>query len=153
MISTNKNRSAKDTKAMILTDLCNLIDLKKETITGQIPHGVVAGVVASHKTVCPWITRDVINNELRRQNKMGIFNSPLPSDQVTTSVTDLVIAATDSFFEENCVRTKGGRPAGTSDLKKRHGELAVTASKNEIATMFQSEKKSKERKNYFVVNY
>ena len=73
MSEVNQDDTAKNLKAKILSDICNQIDLKKQTIDARIPRGYITGLVASHAAVCPWLNRDVINNELRRRKKKGIF--------------------------------------------------------------------------------
>ena len=102
----NQAKIAKVTKHKILDDLCNQIDLKKQTITGRIPYNYVARLVASHSTVCPWLTRDCINNEMRRRKKKGIFHSTLGSATVdTTSVHTVTPPSTPSI---PVLRIKGG---------------------------------------------
>ena len=65
----NQNRTAKQTRAIIIADLCNQIDLQKQHIQQRTPKGLITGLVNSHKTVCPWITCDAINYELRRRKQ------------------------------------------------------------------------------------
>lgn len=68
----------------------------------------VAGLVRSHVTVCPCLSRDVLNNTMRRRIEGG--NSLMIStyaNQITTSVTDLVMDSDD--------RKKGGRITGTTE--------------------------------------
>ena len=86
----NQSRIAKETKHKILDDLCNQIDLKRQTMTGRIPYNYVARLVASHSTICPWLTRDCINNIMRQRKKTGIFSSALGSAIPDTTSVNVV---------------------------------------------------------------
>ena len=133
MSSENQIEIAKATKKNIVNDLCNTIDLQRQTNKGRVPMGFVAGLIKSHLSVCPWLTRDTLNNELRRRKRLGShLISSTNASLVTTSVTDIVVAAP---------RTKGGRPSGTTDVKKKNSEMAIIAAKNEICLQFDKDKK------------
>ena len=64
MSSENQIEIAKATKQSIVNDLCNTIDLQRQTNKGRVPRSFVAGLLRSHMTICPWLTRDALNNEL-----------------------------------------------------------------------------------------
>ena len=137
----NQYRTAKQTRAIIIADLCNQIDLQKQHIQQRTPKGLITGLVNSHKTVCPWITRDAINYELRRRKKNGIFYL-LPSESpITTGVTGITPNDEDIQAQTTIQRAKGGRPDGTTDEKARHDLLAKTEAKNEITATFDNEKR------------
>ena len=133
MLYENQNEIAKATRKNIVNDLCNTIDLQKQTNKGRVPMGYVAGLIKSHLSVCPWLSRDALNNELRRRKRLGC-NLIMSRDAnlVTTSVTDIAVTAP---------RIKGGRPSGTTDVNRKNSEMAIIAAKNEICLQFDEDKK------------
>ena len=111
MPSKSQIEIAKATKQNIVNDLCNTIDLQRQTNEGRVPLSFVAGLMKSHVYVFPWLTRDKINNGLRRYKRLGSqLISSTDASLGTTSVTDTAVATP-------C--TKGGRPTGTTDVKKK----------------------------------
>ena len=138
MLLINQNKVAKATKKCILDNLCNRIDLKKED-NGRIPFGLVARLVESHKNVCPWLTRDAINNELRRRKRVGICSQSTANSTTTSveNVADAEVAVADSDSDTDLQRrVSGGRPVGTTDKQMKKREDALIASKNEIAIVY-----------------
>ena len=136
MTSRNQIEIAKATKKSILHDMCNTIDQAKQNNAGRVPFGFVAGLVRSHAAVCPWLSRDALNNEMRRRGKRGsLLMISAHANQITTSVIDLAVAIGD--------QKKGGRPSGTTDERKKNDELAVIASKNEICLQYDEDRKKK----------
>ena len=116
----NQNRTAKQTRAIIIADLCNQIDLQKQNIQTRVPKGLVTSLVNSHKAVCPWITHDAINYELRRRKQKGIFYLLSSECSITTGV--MGIAPTDEDIpptQTTIQRAKGGRPDGTTNKRAR----------------------------------
>ena len=95
MSTITQDETAKAFKKKILCDICDQIDLKKTPAT-RIPRGLISGIIASHVAVCIWLNRDVINNELRRRKKKGIFNLSAAAINVTTGVTDNALAILDA---------------------------------------------------------
>ena len=91
------------------------------------PMGFIVGLIRSHTIVCPWLTRDALNNELRRRkrNGIGLLVSTDAASHITTSVTGIAVAAPVDM-------KKGGRPEGTTDARKKNCEFVVTAAKNQI---------------------
>ena len=136
MNSINQNETAKQLKQAILQRLCNQIDLKKQHPNDRLPHCFLARLVASHEAVCPWLNRNVINNEIRRRKKKGIFYILTPAVDAATSATDDASAIGD----KSNIRTKGGRPVGNIDNKRKHDEYTALACKNEIIHTYQIKK-------------
>jgi len=125
MTSRNQIETAKATKKSILNNLCNTIDQAKQNNAGRVPFGFVAGLVQSHVAVCHWLSRNALNNEMRRRNKGGsLLLISAHDNQIATSAIDLTVAMDN--------QKKGGRPSGTTDESNKNNELAVIASKNEI---------------------
>jgi len=133
MSSRNQTEIAKETKKTILYNLCDTIDQAKHDNDGRVPFGFVAGLVRSHVAVCPWLSRDALNNEMRRRKKRSRLLVGTQANQITTSVRGLQVAMAD--------RKKGGRPFGTTDDRRKNNELAVVASKNEICLQYDDDKK------------
>ena len=133
MPSKSQIEIAKATKQNIVNDLCNTIDLQRQTHEGWAPIGFVAGLIKSHLSVWPWLTRNTLNNELRRCKTLGsqLFLST-DASLGKTSVTDTSVATP---------RTKGGRPAGTTNVKKKNSEMAIIAAKKEISLQYHTDKK------------
>ena len=121
MSSRNQTEIAKETKKTILYNLCDTIDQAKYDNNGRVPFGFVAGLVRSHGAVCPWLSRDALNNEMRRRKKRSRLLIRTRAIQITTSVRVLQVAMAD--------RKKGGRPLGTTDERRKNSELAVIASR------------------------
>ena len=142
MNSINQNETAKQLKQAILQRLCNQIDLKKQHPNDRLPHCFLARLVASHQAVCPWLNRNVINNEIRRRKKKGIFHILTPAVDAATSATE----DASVIGEESNIRTKGGRPVGSTANKRKHDEYALLASKNEIINTYQTKKKAAGKK-------
>lgn len=92
----------------------------------------VAELIKSRLSVCPWLTRNTLNNELRRRKRLG---SQLLLSTNTSHDTNSVI---DTAAAAPC--TKGGMPAGTTDVKKKNSEMAIIAAKNEIFLQYHSDK-------------
>ena len=83
--------------------------------------GSFAGLIKSHLSVCPWLTRNTLNNELRRRKRLGYHLIPSTDASLgTTSVTDTVVVAPHA---------KGGRPARTTDVEKKRNEIAIITAK------------------------
>ena len=115
MSPQNSTEIAKITKKAILIDLCDQIDLRKQENKGRVPMGYIAGLVRSHVNACPWLTRDALNNEMRRRKRSGIalLVSPDAASHDTTSVPDVAAVAPVE-------RKKGGRSGGTTNARKKN---------------------------------
>ena len=88
MSSENQIEIAKATKQNIVNDLCNTIDLQRQSNEGRVPMGFVVGLLKNHLNVCPWLTRDTLNNELRRRKRLDSnLIWTIDADLLTTSVT------------------------------------------------------------------
>ena len=138
MPSQNQNQIAKTTKQIILTGLCHQIDLQKQAGNGCVSMGFVAGLAASHRDVCPWVSRDTVNYELCKRKILGIYYECPDAILATTSVTDITQADFDAIIAN---RAKGGRHAGTTDKRNKSYELASLAAKNEITERYARNKR------------
>ena len=65
MTLRNQIEIAKVTQNSILYNMYNTIDQAKQNNAGQFPFGFVAGLVKRHVVVCPWLSCDALNNEMR----------------------------------------------------------------------------------------
>ena len=140
MASKKQNQIAKITKQNILNDLYNRIDLQIQKHTGRVPMGFVANLLRCHAAICPWHSRNKLNNEMRKRKRMGNLISSASISLVITGVTDNELAAPAKW-------EKGGRHVGATHKKKKNGELVVITAKNEISERYDADKK-KVGKNY-----
>ena len=141
------NKIARAAKASILNSRCNQIDIKKQennlSISDRIPMYFLASLVKSIQAVCPSIDRHAINNEYRRRrNKYIYFPDQVTNNQLATSASGTAVADVST----EVAKSKGGRPVGTTDAKKKQLLLAVLASKNEIALRYDYERKQAGKK-------
>ena len=142
MSPVNQNDIAQATRKNILKDLCDTINLRIQDNNGRLPMGYMKSMVSNMQVVCPWLTRDVLNNELRRRKRLGDDSiSCEPATLATTGVTD----EADAAVPQN-TRSKGGRPEGITDESKKNSEFAVIAAKNEISLTFTKDKKQAGKK-------
>ena len=108
--------------------------------TGYIQYGFVARQVRGVNRVYLDSTRHDVYNELRRQARKAVLSPDAAA----------VLAATDnrggSVVDKgaktgNGACNKGGRPVGTTDVKKKVSELSVIAAINDICLTLKVEKK------------
>ena len=111
MSSQNQTDIAKETKQSILCNLCDTIDQAKHDNEGRLPFGFVAGLVQSHVAVCPWVSRDALNNEMRRREKSSRLLKRTQPSQITTSVRGLQVAMADrkKADDHRAQLTSGGK--------------------------------------------
>ena len=107
---------------------------------GQVLIGFVDNLVRCHASICPLLSRDKLNYEMRKRKRMGNLISSASISLVITGVTDNELAAPVK-------REKGGRHVGATHKKKKNGELVVITAKNEISERYDADKK-KVGKNY-----
>ena len=140
MSKQNQADIVKATKQGILVALCNQIDQQtNNSVNGKLPYGYVASLVKGHAAVCPWLTRDSINNEMKRRKQKSKLLVLTTTNLMTTSVTDLAAVTPGD-------RKRGGRPDGATNLKKRMCEVATSSAKNEICVTFLNDKKKAGKK-------
>ena len=67
-----KGDDGKGRESSSLSTLLSSITTKIEVLRdGNKPYGTVARLVAHHQIFLPWLTRDHVNNHLRKLNKLG----------------------------------------------------------------------------------
>jgi len=98
----------------------------------HLSYGFVANLVIFHAAVCPWLSRDKLNNTMRKRKRMGNLFLSASTNLITTGVTENAVAAPVK-------RVKGGRPLGTTYITKKNCELAVIAAKNEISERYDTD--------------
>ena len=119
----NQNKIAEGTKVKILANLCNQIHLEKQRNNSCIPYGHVSSLVASHYTVCPWLTRNAINDYLRCRMQVSV-NLILSTSAAPEKTAVIDITVTNTEVTE---RIKEMRPTGSADKKKHRYQLAALA--------------------------
>ena len=107
--------------------------------------GFVAGLVASHKDVCPWVSRNTVNYELCTWKRLGIYYEYPGAVLAITSLADIARADFDTVIAN---RAKWGRPAGTTDKRKKSYELSSLAAKNEITEIYDRNKRKAGKKRF-----
>ncbi len=120
----------------ILDRLCTEISTAaKCSKNGKVPYGFVNKLLQQSKREEPWINRNAINFAYRKY-----------CDNTTTNVnkwnTEVSITTTTTAI----TKTLGGRPKGTTTVKKSHLREVLFAAKNEIATLYLEEKKKYKNK-------
>ena len=110
------NPIAKAAKDAVLAGLCNSIRFKRNeqssNTTGNIEYGYVARQISGVSRVCPYIIRNSVYIELRRQER--IFNQSRQAEIPTRTDNDHVSEAEDT--DGVAVHKKGGRPVGSTDV-------------------------------------
>ena len=61
-----EKKAIKAARKLILDSICKSIVTEQEKNNGKTPHQFVHTIVSNHTTVCPWVTRHVINKALRQ---------------------------------------------------------------------------------------
>ena len=146
------NRTAKAAKKVVLTDICNTIDTNKRSCSlglhDRIPHGLVAQMVNNVTSVCPWVTRDSINNEYRKRQRQGHFylNERTGDNPTIIDVTGVAPRTVSPTLTLDVVRARGGRPVGSTNESKQNGKMCYIATKNEIAIQYSLERRAAGKK-------
>ena len=120
----------------ILHRLCTEISTAaKCSKNGKVPYGFVNKLLQQSQREEPWINRNAINFAYRKY-----------CDHMTTNIdksnTEVSIITTTTAT----TKTSGGRPKGTTDVKKFHLREVLFAAKNEIASLYLEEKKKYKNK-------
>ena len=145
--TSRTNSIAKAAKAAVLTDIYSSIK-KKNTqstnTTGCIEYGFVARQVRAVNRVSPDITRHDIYNELHRQAREIVVS--LDADFIFATTDNGGMSVVDGGAETgNGARSKGGRPVGTTNVKKKVSELYIIAAKTRYALLLKMRRKILER--------
>ena len=115
----------------VMERLCLEIRYAEGTSTnGKIPYGFLNKLLNEVQIEEPWVTRSMLNHCYRKfcQN-VKVFNSDSTAESTKKSST-----------------CSGGRPVGTTNLKKHHLREVLFATKNEIATIYLNEKEKLNKK-------
>jgi len=108
------------------------VDTRKEN-DGKTPHKFVQNIVESHHTLCPWVTRHVINEKIAARidldaKEPGSEAIDLSKEQRDLDTVDLASESRTSTIPNpiDC-RKKGGRPKGSTNERKRTDQLCIIA--------------------------
>ena len=135
------NRGKKATETSVLRDLCaNIVEERLTSLTGQAPHNFIKNTVSETKVVCPWMTYDKMMNFHRSQltATLSIFEEP-PGD------TTIDAGSPSSSSSSSTPRKNAGRKLIHNNKRKRHQQQASIASLDEIAQIYEGEKRIAER--------
>ena len=131
MVKSNLSKSLRaDRKAYrdkVLERLCSEIKYAATASTnGKVPYGFVNKILSEIQVEEPWVTRSMLNHSYRKYCEEG-----------------KVLIAPSSKDTKSCA---GGRPVGSTHLKKHHLREVLFAAKNEIATIYLNEKEKYKEK-------
>ena len=156
----------KKNKTALLDMLCFRVWGKKLQESGRLQHGFISHLIKSNASLIPSLTRVALNNALRKYAKVGITSyatfiahypekllHSVPTPQKapptqsipmssTTSTSASPIPLTPSPQKPNC---QGGRPEGSTIAKRKNLEKAILSTLNEIAEIYDREKKGKKK--------
>ena len=69
---------AKETRKVVVAELCKKIYAKKLENNGRVPYGYVAKVIKENCDVAPWLTRDILHCQLEEIEA----SPPIPLQQL-----------------------------------------------------------------------
>jgi len=118
------NRAIKRAKTIILTELCNQIDIAKQYNNSKTPYEFISKQVIATKAICPWISSDSIMNDCRRRKSVTSFIC-VEEAVITTDLT-VSVAPVDLIFPVL------GRPKGSTNKRKAFLNASLVATRNEI---------------------
>ena len=151
---TTLSPEEKYVKRTIIDQLCIRVWREKVKRSGKVKRGFITNLIGHNTNLCPTLTRDTLNNALRKYNKAGITSETelrvyyaKNRDTDTPFTPDLPTAApsisTPTIVSppHNSKKFKGGRPKGTTYAQKKNSELAILATYNQIADIYSKERK------------
>ena len=173
-------------KRHILNEQFDLIEkAKRDNATGRIPNGFINSLIENAQPIAPWLTYHIIMGYYRKRMKENkvrkpphfaeneyIDMPPLSHDNSDDDSDDEQPLRKPPHSVENndiemqplshnegplMVRGAGGRPKGSTDKKRRIGEVAIVAAVNEITCEFKrvydrSNRKNKRVKRGYLLN-
>ena len=165
----------KRNKSALLDMLCMRVWNEKLKEGGKLKNGFISDLIRSNTSLIPSLTRDCLNNALRKYAKLEITScatfaahypekmphavtppsqsvqevSPTQS-QPSSSPTPCTPAPTPPIpvtpSPTKPETSKGGRPKGTTVASKLNLEKAVVSTLNEIADIYDKERKEQKKK-------
>mmetsp|Transcript_25328 Transcript_25328/g.29832 ORF Transcript_25328/g.29832 Transcript_25328/m.29832 type:complete len:177 (+) Transcript_25328:64-594(+) len=131
--------AVKAARKCILDNICKSIVTAQKNNNGKTPHHFIHTIVSSHTTVCPWVTRHVINKALEKY-KAHVIPTLEDRNVDTVALVETGDQRTRTILHPNIHRKKGGRPNGATDEAKRHNSMCIIAAKNEIAVKYSEQR-------------
>ena len=144
-------------KLALLDMFCFRVWEEKLQGSGRLQKGFISHLIKSNASLIPSLTRDALNNALRKYAKVGItsyatFSAHYPEKLLhsvptpqkapptqsipmsgTTSPSAPPIPLTPSPQKPNC---KGGIPEGSTIAERKNFEKAILSTLNEIAEIY-----------------
>jgi hypothetical protein len=98
----------------LLTTITTKIEITRDN-EGKVPYGTVAKLVAHYQIFLPWLTRDHVNNHLRKLNKLGsnINQEGSPSDASGVSFPSSLSTVTTAFAFDSSLPSASTIPTPT----------------------------------------
>jgi hypothetical protein len=157
------SETVKTARKACVAQLCDKAEKARgESENDKVPYGFIEKLVKDMRDEAPWLTRDHINNELRRHNARkkqsstisssspSLLSSSLSSDSCMAddynsnkmSETSLTSTTNENELAElkESLRAAGGHPQGSTKEQKCLKKLAIKVLKNEVAILFAKEK-------------
>ena len=131
MVKSNLSKSLRaDRKAYrdkVLERLCSEITYAARTSTnGKVPYVFLNKILTEIQIEEPWVTRSMLNHSYRKYcEEVKVLKAPSSKDT------------------KSCA---GGRPVGSTHLKKHHLREVLFTTKNKIATIYLNEKEKLKQK-------
>ena len=136
MLKSNLSKSLRaDKKAYrekVLKRLCDEINYAAITSKfGKVPYGFYKKILAEIKAEEPWVNHNLICFAYKKYCQRKEFESK----ETATKASSTTSSST----------RQGGRPKGSTNIKKNHLKEVLLAAKNDIATIYLCEKEKRRK--------
>ena len=100
---------------MILDRICkSIVTEQKNNNNWKTPHQFINIIISNHTTVCSWVTRHVINKDLR-QYKARVIPTREDCNVDTVAFVESKYQRTKTILYPNIDQKKGGRPKNATN--------------------------------------
>ncbi len=133
---TSLLEASKDLRRNFLERICEkMYNASQSSPTNKVPWGYVSNILKETKNDEPWLTKHKINFAFKK------FCAKKSQE------TKSLLGGEDSTIITSCSTTNtGGRPKGTTIIKKQHYRETFIAAKNEITSLFKKEQEEYRKK-------
>ena len=115
------NRSIK--KLLLDEQFDSIEKAKLDSHSDRMPNGLIDQLIINTASITPWLTYDMVMNYYMKRMK-EIASRDLAGVSIASELAERQLV----------VRESGGRPKGSTNLKRRIGDLAIIATVNDIAS-------------------
>ena len=133
---TSLLEASKELRRNFLERICEkMYNASQSSPTNKVPWGYVSNILKETKNDEPWLTKNKINFAFKK------FCAKKSQE------TKSLLGGEDSTIITSCSTTNtGGRPKGTTIIKKQHYRETFIAAKNEITSLFKKEQEEYRKK-------